>query len=677
MRKADAGTLWLDGADVTKSTSVAIGAGGVRRTFQRIQTYGWLSVEDNVLAALDWHGGGGGLVADLFRLRPRRRIERARRDQVGEVLQACGLFDIRSSRVCDLPLGRARMVEFARAIVDHPKLLLFDEPTSGLDAADAEIMGDHIEALLKISVVRNPARRAQRLVRPAVCAPCRGPGPRPGAGRRDSRGDTERPRRPSCVPHELGGLRDGRMSRKNSTANRTVQYVIEKAHVRFLGGTAAVGRRERKTQMRFRRTAGITVGLLLATATLAACSSTTAATTTTTTSSASSSSTTSAGGTNNSDPSQGVTATSITVGGIATLSSFASMADGANAVFDQVNNSGGIDGRKINFIGIQDDGGVPATDQTDVNNLVESSHVFAIVPEVGFVFAGGPVITNNDVPFFGWGFSAPFCEGNLGFGFNGCLSNPSGKYANGGFGAVFKELLGGTTAQTGKTIAIVNTDNQPGHASTALIAASAVAAGVKVANDDLYIPTNGTTDYSTYAQKVISSGAALVFNSGNLDTVTGLNEELRSLGYKGILSDPTAYDPALSPVPQLQGENVLLQLGPWQSSAASIQTMIPTIKAYDTSSGKTTPMNLGVEIGYVCAEMFVQALQPDGPRPQRATFLAAANNNWTFQIPGLAAPITFPQGHQVMAPCMAVVQIENKTYKATQPLTCGKVLTLK
>ena len=38
---------------------------GLRRTFQRAQPFGWLTVEDNVLAALEWHGGGGGVAADL------------------------------------------------------------------------------------------------------------------------------------------------------------------------------------------------------------------------------------------------------------------------------------------------------------------------------------------------------------------------------------------------------------------------------------------------------------------------------------------------------------------------------------------------------------------------------------------------------------------------------------
>ena len=49
----------------------------MRRTFQRVQAFGWLTVEDNVLAALEWHGGGGGFLGDLVAFPTRRRHERA------------------------------------------------------------------------------------------------------------------------------------------------------------------------------------------------------------------------------------------------------------------------------------------------------------------------------------------------------------------------------------------------------------------------------------------------------------------------------------------------------------------------------------------------------------------------------------------------------------------------
>ncbi|HZP31477.1 MAG TPA: ABC transporter ATP-binding protein [Acidimicrobiia bacterium] len=147
VRIPDTGHVRLDGVDVTRMSPVTRARKGMRRTFQRVQTFGWLSVEDNVLSALEWRGGGGGILADLVSSPTRRRREKQRRERTEEVLELCGLSAVRREPAGSLPIGLARMVEMARAIVDPPRVLLLDEPTSGLDETEAARLGERIQAL--------------------------------------------------------------------------------------------------------------------------------------------------------------------------------------------------------------------------------------------------------------------------------------------------------------------------------------------------------------------------------------------------------------------------------------------------------------------------------------------------------------------------------------------------
>jgi branched-chain amino acid transport system ATP-binding protein len=147
VRIPDTGRVVLDGREITRWPAARRARAGLRRTFQRVQTYGWLSIEDNVLAALEWRGGGGGLPADLIAFPTRRHRERERRERVAHVLELCGLTDVAAEPAASLPMGLARMVELARAIVDPPRVLLLDEPTSGLGESEMERLGKRIRAI--------------------------------------------------------------------------------------------------------------------------------------------------------------------------------------------------------------------------------------------------------------------------------------------------------------------------------------------------------------------------------------------------------------------------------------------------------------------------------------------------------------------------------------------------
>jgi branched-chain amino acid transport system ATP-binding protein len=149
IRRPSRGSIHLDGHDISSEAAMARARRGLRRTFQRQQPFAWLSVEDNVLAAIEWRRGGGGLLAELIRLPSSRHVEQERRRFVDELLTLCQLDRVRHEPAGNLPIGKVRLVEFARALADQPRILLLDEPTSGLETAERELIA-HLVNLYRL-----------------------------------------------------------------------------------------------------------------------------------------------------------------------------------------------------------------------------------------------------------------------------------------------------------------------------------------------------------------------------------------------------------------------------------------------------------------------------------------------------------------------------------------------
>lgn len=182
LRVPDEGQVMLAGRDVTSSSPEALARVGVRRTFQRHQAFGWLTVRENVMIPLEWRSRGRGLLGDLFGLPGRRREAAEHLARVDEVLDLCGLSDVRDINAAELPIGRLRLLEFARAIVDAPSVFLLDEPTSGLGQAETELMGSILRDLVShheitvvlvehdVEFVMNLATRVVCLVEGSVLA---------------------------------------------------------------------------------------------------------------------------------------------------------------------------------------------------------------------------------------------------------------------------------------------------------------------------------------------------------------------------------------------------------------------------------------------------------------------------------------------------------------------------
>ena len=122
--RPDAGTIRLDGADVTGLKPRRMAARGVARTFQIAATFASMTVRENVQAACLIHAGG---IARPFGRADRRFAAEAERllDHVGLLAQA-------DRAAAELAYGDVKRLELAMALSGEPKLLLMDEPTAGM-----------------------------------------------------------------------------------------------------------------------------------------------------------------------------------------------------------------------------------------------------------------------------------------------------------------------------------------------------------------------------------------------------------------------------------------------------------------------------------------------------------------------------------------------------------------
>lgn len=141
--KPDEGFIKLDGQDITRLKTIDINKAGIARTFQNIRLFKDMTVIDNVKVGLHnrYHYS---TVEGLLRLPHYHSVEKQMNEKAMELLKVFDLDGQADYLASNLPYGKQRKLEIARALATNPKLLLLDEPAAGMNPNETKELMDTI-----------------------------------------------------------------------------------------------------------------------------------------------------------------------------------------------------------------------------------------------------------------------------------------------------------------------------------------------------------------------------------------------------------------------------------------------------------------------------------------------------------------------------------------------------
>lgn len=143
------GQVWLRDQNVTGWAMYRRAQGGLGYLPQDTSIFSRLSVEQNILAILEFRG----------------QTARQSEERIGQLLTEFGLYEKRKQRSGSLSGGERRRLEIARALASDPQIILLDEPFTGIDPVTIHSIQDIITGLKNrgISILLTDHRERETL----------------------------------------------------------------------------------------------------------------------------------------------------------------------------------------------------------------------------------------------------------------------------------------------------------------------------------------------------------------------------------------------------------------------------------------------------------------------------------------------------------------------------------
>jgi branched-chain amino acid transport system ATP-binding protein len=135
--KPTSGKIYLNGQDITGKAPAEVNRMGIARTFQNIRLFNSLTVLENVMVGLA-NQIPCNMAESILRLPRHKKSEKEFEARALELLELFQLAEFKDYLAANLPYGKQRKLEIARAMATNPSLLLLDEPAAGMNPHETE-----------------------------------------------------------------------------------------------------------------------------------------------------------------------------------------------------------------------------------------------------------------------------------------------------------------------------------------------------------------------------------------------------------------------------------------------------------------------------------------------------------------------------------------------------------